>query len=193
MRIDEITEALPGQVGGIRRALARVGLGGRAAGAEKAMRDKAKQAYKNWLTVVPRIEAGKKANMSDPKTYSEYFGLWVAPQLRMDPKDPIIKNGVKELMSYGVNITKDNLINLIFKMMGQQRAAAFEPKKTISPKDGMKTRIKAGVAVGASDGQNYKLVFLSNTAGGGTEWHDMGDNRAPDAIQAELDSKYEAA
>lgn len=107
----------------------------------------------------------------------------------MDPKDPIIKDGVKQLMSYGANITPANLQDTIFKMMGQQRAAALKPKQTRSPKGGKKTKIKTDVAVSASDRKNYKLVRLKD---GSTEWHDMGDNRAPDAIQTELDSQYEA-
>jgi len=187
MRLHEIEEALPGQVGGIRRALARVGIGGKAAASEKAMRDKAKIAYKNWLTVVPRIEAGG-TNMQDPKTYTQYFGLWIAPQLKLDPKDPIIKDGVKQLLSYGDSIGAGDLQNVIVKMMGQQRARALKPKQTRSPK-GSKTKIKTDVAVSASDRQNYKLVRLKD---GSTEWHDMGNNRAPDTIQTELDSKYEA-
>ena len=188
MKINEITEALPGQVGGIRRALAKIGLGGKAAASDKAMRDKAKIAYKNWLTVVPRIEAGG-TNMRDPKIYTQYFGLWIAPQLKLDPKDSIIKDGVKQLLSYGDSIDADDLQNVIVKMMGQQRARALNPKKTRSPKDG-KIKVKIDSPVPASDRQNYKLVRLKD---GSTEWHDMGGNLAPDAIQTELDSKYEAA
>lgn len=179
MRFDEIAEALPGQVNKTSRFFSKIGLGGKAAAAEKAMRNQAKQAYKLWLTVVPKVQAGG-TDMNDPANYSEYFGLWMAQNLKMDRKNPIIKNGVAELKTYGNNITPQNIQDLILKMMGQQRTAALQNKQPKAPKvqpsSGTQTVKKA------SDGNTYKWVVGPS----GSEWHDMSGNMAPDNIQQEL-------
>lgn len=142
MRIDEILEALPGQVGtgfvgralgavglggqaaAAEKILGKVGLGGRAAAAEKAFIARAKQAYNVWLTQVPKLQQGGIA-ISDQKIYAQYFGRWMAPNLRLDKNDKIIKAAVREL-SNAPNVEKKYMITLIAKMMGQQRALSIK-------------------------------------------------------------------
>lgn len=179
MRLREIEEALPGQVSRLGRALAKVGMGGKAAAAEKAMRDQAKQAYKLWLTVVPKVQAGG-VNMNDPVKYSDYFGAWMAQNLRMDRKNAIIQKGVRQMKSYGNNITPANVQDLILQMMGQQRASALQNKQARAPRS--QATGAAQVMKKASDGNTYKWVVGPS----GAEWHDQQGNMAPDNIQQEL-------
>jgi len=134
MRIDEILEALPGQVGNIGKALGKVGLGrlaGRASAADAKFRYKAKQSYKLWLTVVPKLQRGG-IDISNQATYADYFGRWMAPNLRLVVTDPIIKNAIDELKAAS-EINPTYMIELISKMMGQQRSNAIRTSSETPP------------------------------------------------------------
>ena len=149
MRIDEILEALPGQVGtgivgralgkvglggagaGAEKILGKVGLGGRAAAAEKAFIARAKQSYKLWVTVVPKLQQGG-IDISNQATYADYFGRWMAPNLRLVVTDPIIKNAIDELKA-APTVNQKYMIKLISKMMGQQRSNAIRTSSETPP------------------------------------------------------------
>ena len=134
MRISEITEALPGQVGIIGKALGKVGLGrlaGRASAADAKFRYKAKQTYRLWLTVVPKLQRGG-IDISNQATYADYFGRWMAPNLRLVVTDPIIKNAIDELKA-AQKVDKKYMIELISKMMGQQRSNAIQTSSETPP------------------------------------------------------------
>jgi hypothetical protein len=179
MRIDEITEALPGQVGGIGKALGKVGLGrlaGRASAADAKFRYKAKQAYRLWLTQVPKLQQGGIA-INDQKIYADYFGRWMAPNLKLDKNDKIIKAAVKEL-SIAPTVGKNYMINLIAKMMGQQRASSIKPPATRSrtsttpPAAGAPSQIQAGTELAAG---GIKYVW------NGAEWKNSTNGQAATA------------
>ena len=192
MRIDEITEALPGEVGVVKRFLGKVGLGGREAAAEKAFIARAKQAYRLWLTQVPKLQQGGLA-INDQKIYADYFGRWMAPNLKLVVTDPIIKNAIDEL-KVAPEVDQKYMIGLISKMMGQQRSDTIRtssepppppPPPPLPPPPGRV--IKTGSQRKASDGQIYRIVKLRD---GSREWHDLTGNIAVDKIQKELGQKY---
>lgn len=184
MRFDEIAEALPGQVGSIRRALAKVGMGGKAAAAEKAMRDQAKKAYDIWMREVPRLQASGSIDMNKPEIYAQYFGKWMSKNLKLPETDPIVQKGVEDLTNQGQKMTARSIQDLIVRMMGQRRAAAYAPKQAAPAASTATTPpIKTGTKKIASDGQTYVLVSLKDNS---REWHDLQGNMAPDNIQQEL-------
>ena len=128
MRLHEIEEALPGN-SPLRKLAARAAKFGKAYSDSKAMREKAKQAYQSWVkVVVPKaIDDGKR--MNDPTEYANYFGLWMARNLKLNASDDIIQRGAKELAATP-KITPQTIEMLILRMMEQQRAAASEPVKS---------------------------------------------------------------
>lgn len=130
MRIDELLEALPGsaEVGRVGRFLGKVGLGGQAAAAEKAFTAKANKAYNIWITQVPKLRLGG-IDVNDQQIYAVYFGRWMAPNLKVDVTDPIIKKAVAELR-VAPTVDKKFMIALITKMMGQLRAKQIKTKPT---------------------------------------------------------------
>ena len=195
MRIHEIEEALPGQVSILGKLGARFGIGGAAANALKILRDKAKIAYKQWLGAQAQMRAGGM-NLDDKATFANAFGQYIARNFKLPTTDNIIKQAVDKINTAPeASINERFMVDLIVAMMSQYRtrnagvtgqpAPAPTAKRLSKPK----TKIRLGVAVSASDRQNYKLVRLRD---GSTEWHDMGDNLAPDKIQRELNKKYEA-
>lgn len=176
MRIDEITEALPGQVGGVKRFLGKFGMGGKAAAAEKSFVARAKQTYNVWLTQVPKLQQGGIA-INDQKIYAQYFGLWMAPNLKLDKNDKIIKAAVKEL-STAPKVDKGYMVTLITKMMGQQRASIIKPPATRSrtsttpPAAGAPSQIQAGTEL-AAGGIKYRW--------NGAEWKNSTNGQAATA------------
>ena len=192
MRIDEITEALPGQVGGVKRFFGKFGMGGKAAAAEKSFVARAKQTYNVWLTQVPKLQQGGIA-INDQKIYADYFGRWMAPNLKLVVTDPIIKNAIDELKA-APTVDQKYMIGLISKMIGQRRANAIQTASEPTPASappGTPTPaarvIKTGSQRKASDGQTYRIVKLRD---GSREWHDLTGNIAVDKIQKELGQKY---
>lgn len=165
MRFDEIAEALPGQVGTIGRALAKVGMGGKAAAAEKAMRNQAKQAYNIWVREVPRLQASGDIDMNKPEIYAQYFGKWMSKNLKLPETDPIVQKGVEDLTNQGQQMTARSIQDLIVKMMGQRRAAAYQ--KTQKPQSTKNKTVKtANLGDWTWDGKQW-INAAGQPAGGG--------------------------
>ena len=125
MKIRELTEALPGQVGTTRRLLGKIGLGGAAARGEKIMRGQAKAAFKQWLSFVPRLTAGG-TDMNDKATYGRIFGQYMSKALKLAQDDPIVTGAIDQISRTRLDhIDNRYMTDLIFKMMGQQRGKAL--------------------------------------------------------------------
>lgn len=184
MKINELMEALPGQVSGFRRGLAKIGLGGNAARAEKQFLDMAANAYEQWTTIVPKIQASGTVDLNNLDSYADTFGNWMSKALKIDQDDPIITKAADKMKADGINkVNKNYLITLISSMIGQHRARGLGigDKPKLKKQPGITTHV-------ASDGETYKLVKITST--GDLEWHDKDGNRALDAIQDELNGLY---